>query len=178
VLLGPLGLPNGERADEAPLLVVLVYGLLGRLPAVQPPGRDAEPLSRLYAGSEDRIREAAGEKGTSTSRRFSDHAAFARSSNCLLVSRSLSSRSQSSSSSSGSTTERRISAGKNVSVLTPMYLSRSSTSPLSVLRGGCSSRNAAHCGRGIARSRNTTMRSCICCRSASIRSAIARGRAP
>src|SRR5690606_21178665 len=178
VLLGPLGLPNGERADEAPLLVVLVYGLLGRLPAVQPPGRDAEPLGRLYACSEDRIREAASEKGTSTSRRFSDHAAFARSSNCLLVSRSLSSRSQSSSSSSGSTTERRISAGKNVSVLTPMYLSRSSTSPLSVLRGGCSSRNDAHCGRGIARSRNTTMRSCICCRSASIRSAIARGRAP
>src|SRR5690606_8271603 len=97
-----------ERADEAPLLVVLVYGLLGRLPAVQPPGRDAEPLGRLYACSEDRIREAASEKGTSTSRRFSDHAAFARSSNCLLVSRSLSSRSQSSSSSSGSTVARRM----------------------------------------------------------------------
>src|SRR5690606_12211136 len=113
VLLAPLRLPSGDRADEAPLLVVLVYGLLGRLPAVEAARADTEPLGRLYAGSEARIREAAGEKGMSTSRRFSDHAAFARSSNCLLVSRSLSSRSQSSSSSWGSTTERRISAGKN-----------------------------------------------------------------
>src|SRR5690606_15587944 len=70
VPLATLRRPSGAGADEAPLLVVLVYGLLGRLPAVEAARADPEPLGRLYAGSEARIREAAGEKGMLTSRRF------------------------------------------------------------------------------------------------------------
>src|SRR5690606_35567434 len=151
----------GGGRDEPAVLVVLV--VRGGLPALEAAQRDAEPFGRLYSGSERRILEAAREKGTSTSRRLRLHAASDRSSNCREVS-DWSSAAQSSSSSSGSTTDRRTNAGKKVSVLTPIHLSRSSTSPDSVLRGGCSARNAVHSGRGMARSRNSTVWSSICCR--------------
>lgn len=90
VLLGVEPLPGRNRPDQ-PAAVVFVLGNLGRLPAVESRRWDAVPVGELYPGSELSVScDAASEKGTSISPRFSAQAAQATSSNCRLVSDSMS----------------------------------------------------------------------------------------
>ena len=83
LLFVPFGFALDDGLD-VPAVVVVDEGVdFGGFPTFEPFEGDAGSFGRLYSGSKVcRIREAAREKGTSTPRRFSDHAAPPSASTC------------------------------------------------------------------------------------------------
>lgn len=78
ILFRELRLADCYRADYAPFLVAPVARLFARLAPLQATRRDTEPLRYLYSPPVACLNlEAAREKGMSTSRALSTHAASA-----------------------------------------------------------------------------------------------------